>query len=53
MIDLGDTLVFEPLAGAEEDRLTCNMEGVPTDKSNLVIKVPPSVPRPKEAVRNA
>lgn len=39
-IDLGDQMSFEMLpASATEDELTCNMEGVPTDSSNLVIKV--------------
>lgn len=40
MIDLGDDMAFEELAGtATADVLSCNMEGVPTDESNLVIKV--------------
>jgi hypothetical protein len=40
VIDLGDSMAFDELAaGAPEDLLTCNMEGVPTDSSNLVIKV--------------
>lgn len=38
VIDLGDSLAFTPLPGASQDELTCNMEGVPTDSSNLVIK---------------
>lgn len=39
VIDLGDDMGFEELAGtAAADALTCNMEGVPTDESNLVIK---------------
>lgn len=40
VIDLGDDMGFEELAGtAAADALTCNMEGVPIDESNLVIKV--------------
>lgn len=39
MIDLGDSMDFTLKPGADEDTLTCNMEGVPTDSSNLVIKV--------------
>jgi hypothetical protein len=39
VIDLGDTLDFTPLPGATADALTCDMAGVPTDSSNLVIKV--------------
>lgn len=40
VIDLGDDMAFEELAGtATADVLSCNMEGVPTDESNLVIKV--------------
>lgn len=40
VIDLGDNMTFTPLpASAEADELTCNVEGVPTDDSNLVIKV--------------
>ncbi|KAK9844076.1 hypothetical protein WJX81_003893 [Elliptochloris bilobata] len=39
VIDLGDTVDFVPLSpDAAHDELTCNMEGVPTDESNLVIK---------------
>ncbi|KAL4856745.1 Isocitrate lyase [Chlorella vulgaris] len=39
VIDLGDDMSFEELAGtASADVLTCNMDGVPTDDSNLVIK---------------
>jgi len=39
VIDLGDQMSFEALPeDATEDELTCNMEGVPTDSSNLVIK---------------
>ena len=29
--------------GAQQDELTCNMEGVPTDESNLVIKASSTV----------
>jgi hypothetical protein len=40
---MGDDMHFEVLPGAEKDELICNMEGVPLDDSNLVIKVcPPS-----------
>ena len=40
VIDLGDGMEFETLPeGAERDVLTCDMDGVPTDDSNLVIKV--------------
>ena len=39
VIDLGDTMDFALLPpGAQHDELTCDMEGVPTDESNLVIK---------------
>lgn len=38
VIDLGDTLDFTPLPGARRDELTCDMPGVPTDGSNLVVK---------------
>ena len=39
VIDLGDTMEFALLPpDAQQDELTCNMEGVPTDESNLVIK---------------
>ena len=39
VIDLGDTMEFALLPpGAQQDELTCNMEGVPIDESNLVIK---------------
>ena len=39
VIDLGDDMRFEELpAGAGADELACNMPGVPTDASNLVIK---------------
>jgi len=38
VIDLGDTMTFSTIPG-QADALTCDMEGVPTDASNLVIKV--------------
>ena len=39
VIDLGDTMEFALLPpGAQQDELTCDMEGVPTDERNLVIK---------------
>lgn len=38
VIDLGDTMTFSTIPG-QADSLTCDMEGVPTDASNLVIKV--------------
>ncbi|KAA6429149.1 MAG: 4-diphosphocytidyl-2-C-methyl-D-erythritol kinase [Trebouxia sp. A1-2] len=37
VIDLGDTMTFSTIPG-QADSLTCDMEGVPTDASNLVIK---------------
>jgi len=40
VIDLGDQMRFTLLPdGAERDELSCDMEGVPTDDTNLVIKV--------------
>ncbi len=39
MIDLGDEMEFKRLPGATKDELTCNVADVPTDESNLVIKV--------------
>jgi len=39
VIDMGDDMHFEVLPGATNDELVCNMEGVPLDDSNLVIKV--------------
>ncbi len=39
VIDLGDEMEFERLPGASKDELTCNVADVPTDGSNLVIKV--------------
>ena len=41
VIDLGDTMDFETLPGSDRDELTCSMADIPTDDSNLVIKVPP------------
>eukprot|EP00803_Ostreobium_quekettii_P010088 evm.model.scf_310.5 EVM.evm.TU.scf_310.5 scf_310:25857-26912(+) len=39
VIDLSDSMDFSPLASGEtKDRLECDMCGVPTDESNLVIK---------------
>ena len=39
VIDLGDSMTFAVRGGSEgEDTLACDMEGVPTDASNLVIK---------------
>ena len=39
VIDLGDGMKFTVLpGGADRDELRCDMEGVPTDDSNLVIK---------------
>ena len=38
VIDMGDNMHFEVLPGASKDELVCNMEGVPLDESNLVIK---------------
>lgn len=40
MIDLGDDMHFEVLSGGKEDTLECNMADVPTDRSNLVLRVP-------------
>lgn len=39
VIDLGDSMDFTPLPGAGSDELTCNIADIPTDGSNLVIKV--------------
>lgn len=40
VIDLGDGLTVEALGeGATEDELACEAEGVPTDGTNLVMKV--------------
>ena len=39
VIDLGDTMDFALLPpDRQQDELTCDMEGVPTDESNLVLK---------------
>lgn len=38
VISLGDTMTFSARRNASEDVLSCNMAGVPTDSSNLVIK---------------
>ena len=47
VIDLGDGMTLTARGGgAQEDCLACNMTGVPTDASNLVIKVPPLPPPP-------
>lgn len=37
-VKFGDELTVELLEGASKDELKCNMEGVPCDESNLVIK---------------
>eukprot|EP00892_Ulva_mutabilis_P010536 jgi/Ulvmu1/7855/UM004_0086.1 len=37
VIDLGDTLSFEPVESGQ-DSLQCNVEDVPTDGSNLIIR---------------
>lgn len=38
-VGFGDTLELTPLTkDAESDEFTCNMEGVPTDSSNLVLR---------------
>ena len=37
-IGFGDTLELTPLEGGESDEFSCNMEGVPTDSSNLVLR---------------
>ncbi len=40
VIDLGDQMRFTLLPeSTERDELSCDMEGVPTDETNLVIKV--------------
>lgn len=39
VIDLGDSMDFAPVAGSGSDELTCNIADIPTDGSNLVIKV--------------
>lgn len=37
-IGFGDTLELTPIECGEADVFTCNMEGVPTDSSNLVLR---------------
>ena len=37
-IGFGDTLELTPLEDGESDEFSCNMEGVPTDSSNLVLR---------------
>jgi 4-diphosphocytidyl-2-C-methyl-D-erythritol kinase len=37
-VSFGDTLELTPLAESDNDEFTCNMEGVPTDSSNLVLR---------------
>ena len=37
-IGFGDTLELTPVPNADADEFTCNMEGVPTDSSNLVLR---------------
>lgn len=37
-VGFGDTLELKVLDGADNDEFTCNMEGVPTDETNLVIR---------------
>ena len=37
-IGFGDTIELTPLKDAESDEFTCNMEGVPTDMTNLVLR---------------
>ncbi len=39
VIDLGDSMDFTPVSGSGSDELTCNVADIPTDGSNLVIKV--------------
>lgn len=38
VIDLGDSMTFDPIPG-QADSLTCNVADIPTDDSNLVLKV--------------
>ena len=38
VIDLGDSMTFDPIPG-QADSLTCNVQDIPLDDSNLVIKV--------------
>mmetsp|Transcript_12363 Transcript_12363/g.18120 ORF Transcript_12363/g.18120 Transcript_12363/m.18120 type:complete len:345 (-) Transcript_12363:132-1166(-) len=37
-VGFGDTLELKVLEGADTDEFTCNMEGVPTDQTNLVLR---------------
>lgn len=37
-VGFGDTLKLEVLEDGEADEFTCNMEGVPTDQTNLVLR---------------
>lgn len=37
-IGFGDTLELSILEGADADEFTCNMEGVPVDQTNLVLR---------------
>ena len=37
-IGFGDTLELTPIRGGKADEFTCNMEGVPTDSTNLVLR---------------
>ena len=39
VIDLGDSMHFGVLPRAERDELSCDAEDVPTDDSNLVLRV--------------
>lgn len=39
VIDLGDSMHFEVLPRAERDELSCDAEDVPTDDSNLILRV--------------
>ena len=37
-VGFGDTLDLTPLKGADADEFECNMEGVPVDSTNLVLR---------------
>ena len=37
-IGFGDTLEMTPINGGSDDIFTCNMDGVPTDSTNLVLR---------------
>ena len=37
-IGFGDTIELTPLKDADRDEFSCNMEGVPTDMTNLVLR---------------